>query len=178
MHRSILLICLANVAFGCTNTTSVTKSPDNSNDSTVITNTITDSVNNQKKEDLMSRDYKKNLYNYTIDGNKVILYEEEKIDHAPYEPLFRNRKIMVNDKTVIHIEQLHSKSELLSPAFHFSIDKPSLVKKTGSTSVIEVLLFQAECSGSFCSDCVIITITLSSDKKSVHYTVTDDYRGE
>lgn len=122
--------------------------------------------------------YKTHRSNFTIDGNKITLSEEEKIDHDPYEPEFRNRVITINEQQIIEIDQLTSKSQLLSPAFHFAEKTPLLQEKTDSSTVIEILLFQAGCSGSFCSDVIVITVTIAAAKTHIDYTIKDEYRGE
>ena len=88
-----------------------------------------------------------------------------------YTPIYKNRKVIINDSFFIDLDSICSKSNLFNDAFSLYPESIKVVRKNKKALSVSVDLWQSGCSGSFCSDRVQVYINLKDE--TIRTKVTD-----
>lgn len=139
------LLFMANNAF-------VTKSVTTTSHTTTIT-TISDSITQ------------------ILNGHKITLCSEKDKEQDEFEPVNKNRKIIIDQTFVIDVDSLCKKSELFNPAFNFYSSSIQLVAKKKGFTHFKVFLGQEGCSGDFCRDLIVVEVRI--EKGVISYQTFD-----
>lgn len=88
-----------------------------------------------------------------------------------FAPIYKNRKMIINDNLFIDLDSTCSKSNLFNSAFCLYPESIKVERKNKKTLSLSIDLWQAGCSGSFCIDRV--RVYNSFNDKIIRTKVTD-----
>ena len=124
-----------------------------------------------------SENFEEEISSFKIDNERqLVLKQKRKIGKGNYEPFYKDRVILFNEKDSLLLDHIIDTTVLFSPAFSFFESNAKVLNDNPKSTLIEILLGQAQCSGDFCHDFIVVELLINKQNNRLSYTISSDYR--
>lgn len=143
----------------------------------ILTACLNETKETTKLHQNKNETFEEEISNFKIDNERqLVLKQKRKIGTGNYEPFYKDRVILFNKKDSLLLDHIIDTTELFSPAFSFFESNVKVLDDTPKSTLIEILLGQAQCSGDFCHDFIVVELLINKKNSRLSYTLHSEFR--